>query len=325
MLRKKTVFILGAGASAPYKFPTADGLKKQIINESSSLLSSFNDAGNKIFVRYLDKKPIYYEDFIEGYNKAKTISIDLYLNINPHLADFGKMAIAVCLNKAELAYGNEGSNSIFKNVDMTDWLEYLFNNFIINGITNLEHLNDYEPNITFITFNYERSLEYFLWTTLSNHFSLLSYEDKFKLYKKFKIFHIYGDLGDYDDVIKGRNGANKLGGIDSLYVLNRISKNIKTIYERKEAQDNSNIKTELQTAKNIFFMGYGFGKENNAMLDFFRPKLDLKHIYSTNVDFSTNEIVRFNETMPGAYIQRTGISFAEKGTKCLNLIKEWLK
>ena len=40
MLEKKTVFILGAGASKPYNFPTAIELSKDVISNFDSLIIS---------------------------------------------------------------------------------------------------------------------------------------------------------------------------------------------------------------------------------------------------------------------------------------------
>ena len=92
MIKSKTVFILGAGASCPYGYPTGAQLRRQICLDFKKqylewLKTNMDSASGR------EDRYEWIKHFIETFFKSNTKSIDLFLARNEHLADAGKYII----------------------------------------------------------------------------------------------------------------------------------------------------------------------------------------------------------------------------------------
>lgn len=56
-------------------------------------------------------------------------------------------------------------------------------------------LEDIFRNISFIFFNYDRCIEFYLWIALQDYFNITSQEAAKLVQTKLKIIHPYGSLG----------------------------------------------------------------------------------------------------------------------------------
>lgn len=314
MIEKKTVFILGAGASKPYEFPTARELRIDIINNS---FKYFLELG-----KYWDSEQIEWQKkqfniFTERLQKAKTVSIDLLLSINNDLADLGKKLITLSLNHFEKQYYQK----YLSDPTHYDWYDELYNTFLIAGIHSIDNTEDFKNNkVAFITFNYDRSLEYFLWTALSYHFHSLEDKILYEIYSSIPIIHVYGDLGNFNDVIQKKSGNNDLGGISHPNDLGRISKNIKTIYERTDVEKEK-IMGLIENAEQLFFMGFGFADENVKAIGLDKIKWNKRTCYSTAFDITDREQQRIKNRLSSNL--KNKVQFVEK-SDCLYLVKNHL-
>jgi hypothetical protein len=152
VITEPTVLILGAGASYPYGFPTAKQLK-------ASICEAFANPDTTA-CRLLGDNSDFNRDAIFGFREAfyrsGLPSVDAFLEKRADLLPIGKLAIAYGLIPFEdenmlyqLTPGRGGH-----------WYEYLS-----------EKLNtsfeDFGANsLSIITFNYDRSLEHYLFTAL---------------------------------------------------------------------------------------------------------------------------------------------------------------
>lgn len=95
MIKEKTVFILGAGASVPYGYPTGKELRYEIIqNHPERLKRAISHGVNKTSA----KEPIGdAKSLAEKFEKSSTESIDLFLARNHRLSQTGKLAILLTL------------------------------------------------------------------------------------------------------------------------------------------------------------------------------------------------------------------------------------
>ena len=99
----------------------------------------------------------------------------------PEYLDVGKALIA-----AELIVC-ERETALFRR-DGKSWYEYLFNELSTNFC-------DFEKNqLSILTFNYDRSLEHYLLTSLQNSYDK-SIEECAEKLSKIPIIHLHGDLG----------------------------------------------------------------------------------------------------------------------------------
>ena len=93
MITENTVFILGAGASKPYGFPTALELRKDIIysftSDFQNALTKFNQSSGD----NLQFSPAI-KELIETFRLSSTKSIDLFLSRNKKYYELGKAILA---------------------------------------------------------------------------------------------------------------------------------------------------------------------------------------------------------------------------------------
>lgn len=182
MITRPTVLILGAGASSAYDFPIGNGLVSKIISNLRPL-SKNETRGSNDWVPFLinefglTEQEIY--DFQE-YLKYSRISIDLFLEYRPEFLRIGKLAIALGLISSEL------ESKLFN--ASRNWLDYLRNKLIAP-------FNEFGENkLSIITFNYDRSLEQYLFKVLKNTYGK-SDDECAKQIEKIPIIHVHGRLG----------------------------------------------------------------------------------------------------------------------------------
>ena len=208
----------------------------------------------------------------------------------------------------------------------------------------------YEGNIennlsklTFITFNYDRSLERFLYTRLINLLNLKD-DDVIKLFNEYVVIHhVYGQLGffkwqkdckvinDYKildfgllsaklasfDVIDTDRFADNLNALpsklakeenDYLDKILSIAGEIKTYTEAIE-QPHSEISKRISNATRIFFLGFGYHKQNLKWLNPNRGKIKAT-LTGTTYKFGKAQIENIQkilkETFPNLSSEKRG-------------------
>jgi hypothetical protein len=178
MITTPTVLVLGAGASCPYGFPTAKQLRNDICEAFANRdtpavrLLGDNAAPAKTFL-----------EFREAFWKSGTSSVDAFLEGRREFLPVGKLAIAYCL----IAYENEKN---LYDPPEPDQHWYLDLSERLNS-----SFDEFENNkLSIITFNYDRSLEHYLFTSLL-HWHGRSVDDCIEKFAKLPIIHVYGQLG----------------------------------------------------------------------------------------------------------------------------------
>jgi hypothetical protein len=252
MFNKKTVLILGAGASIPYHFPSGKGLIHEIIHGQhrgyDSLIKSYLPRGISV------------ERFRSSLHKSKPSSIDTFLEKNPTLIDAGKIAIASVL------LPREREDFLFNAKPGDDWYTYL------NNLLSEQSFEDFGKNLSIITFNYDRSLEHSLYTHLTNlHLTEKTSEECVKQLRTIPIIHVYGKLGNLpwktdDKSASIPYGGNLAGESDDIRYkrIEWVAKSIKIIPESHNTakEQQKKINELINNAEKIFFLGFGFHSEN---------------------------------------------------------------
>jgi hypothetical protein len=229
------------------------------------------------------------------------------MSANPKLAPMGKYIITFAIFKAEERsqfreearinqdhYSRSRSEQHPANVLLgkgyfqgNDWYSYLFNQ-LTAGMTKPDILPDFsDDRIAFITFNYDRSLEQFLYESLSNSFTEVPESEIAKCLKKLKILHVYGQIAPlkWQDSEQGVDYRTK---IDEP-LLQKASANIKTIYEQEKSTVLDDARKLLAEAERIFFLGFGYAEENLKIL---KPQGIIKNswIHGTTFGLERGEI-----------------------------------
>ena len=103
MIKIPTVFVLGAGASKPYGYPTGIELRNKIIHRFHERLNNFSFSGKELSEanrRNLIHKS---QDLTVRFERSGIYSIDKFLSLNTNLSNIGRMAIAHHIIQAEIS------------------------------------------------------------------------------------------------------------------------------------------------------------------------------------------------------------------------------
>ncbi len=335
MIDTPTVFILGAGASKPYGYPTGRKLREYICNKMPSDVGTYlyrgKDPLDKNEARHTIKEA---EELAYVFSTSSTSSIDLFLSRNTNFEDIGKLGIIVSMFEAET---NSGFNEASKYPEQ-DWYFYLYNR-MTNTLTSPDDLDCYKNNkVEFITFNYDRSLEHYFEQSFYHSFydSFSKRPPNLKDILPFEITHVYGQFAPLPWQVE--RGGYKYG-LDRTNVAGKVlaedlTGNIEVIYDRTDHEITDKAKKIISEAKRVFFLGFGFAEENLKVLGL-PGNLSFGHeIYGTAFGMTDKEIGELKDNIfdgmggnkPTSY---TNIGLAKDNIKiekkdCLQLIREYL-
>lgn len=251
--KKPTVaFILGAGAHSPYGFPVGDDLKTAVA---------------ELFQATIDSREGQESKYVDRLARAKItlmncgVSIDRYLSNNPEFDDLIRPAIASVLLEFEARAEND--------FGMIDWIKYLWPSMIIGR----GQLTD---RFRFVTFNYDRTLEFRLFAACFSLWGSLDLADAYKLVSDLSIYHVYGSLGEFY-----HPDANDEITYGETKLCHEAAKFIKIIGEH-DKQTTKEIHKRIADAEYIFILGCHYHPENMSLLALDQlPKGKHRHIYGS--------------------------------------------
>lgn len=251
MFTEKTVFVLGAGASAPFDFPTGRTLKDQVasqIIEGRDLYMLLMSSGfsNTLLM-----------EFAVTLRDSGQPSIDAFIERRGKFLEAGKAAIAAALLPYEEAghlFMVQGKGH--KESD-ANWYDLLFN-MLSEKATRWEDLGDNQLSI--ITFNYDRSLEQYLSTALRNSYDL-GEQDVAAVMTAIPIEHVYGSLGILpwqDQEGSGLQVVPYAGQVTAENV-NRAAASITILPEGDQNPEAFSRAGELiRETRYLYFLGFGY-------------------------------------------------------------------
>ncbi len=298
-----TVFILGAGASMPFGLPSGKELiqsilhitdpemdeKRILMNEQKSYMNGrftygFLKKKFEILKNTFSNNEIF--TFHEALRLSNQSSIDNFIRLRKEYEDISKLSIAIGILMAE------NVAKIFPERHYSylhdNWYQYLWSKI---GNT----LEDYSKSrISIITFNYDRSLEYYLSTVIKNSFSLDERKVE-EVFRSLPIFHVYGSLGS---VFKGSNNEYLPYGLNNIEpsLLKYVSQRISTIHEFIDSTIAQKVESILTKASRIYFLGFGYHLENMGVLNI--GEKGNRHIIGSAYEFVDKEIDELKRYFP---------------------------
>ena len=304
MIKKGTVFILGSGASIPYKYPSGVELVNKICSTLGSVAcNTFNE------LRECGFGATAINDFRDALYGSGAESVDGFLEYRPEFMPIGKIAMAQAL----IPYENEAE--LFRR-ESDNWYIYLFEKFDMPFAEFCKN----NHKIGFITFNYDRSLEHFLFTAMRKKYGV-SEADCAKALKSIPIIHVYGMLDRLPWQEEGGGGRPH----DSEYNLSMLKESAEKInIISGDTGDNSAFKKAgqlLQDAERIYFLGFGYNSMNLKRLDILSAcKKNLRAAYGTVYNISAAE-----RKPIATYLKDLKITLGDETTKTLPFLKEHLE
>lgn len=294
MFKKNTVFILGAGASYEYGYPLGNALKRNIIAGIKSI--NFDDVSAHLkgegkerrkddFIKDNFYNPLIYfiwsnikgfdqkDEFYSSLVKVETFqefsekledqgeadTIDLFIEKNPSFVKIGKLFISLeilkCtldLSKKELSQGNIK----VKQFRSDGWLCSFVKHYLLDARSNNELR---EQNLRIITFNYDKSVEYYFDKKMSSS----EIHKDFSWRDAIEIKHVYGQV-ELEEV-KRNNLSQDMNSLFGWNIFNQME-NIRLIGERKNSSDLETMKKWIKDASKVFILGFGYSQDNMDVL-----------------------------------------------------------
>ena len=244
MLSKRTVIILGAGASMPYGFPSGEGLLR------AGRLYPVDQLPQYILPQYHIEVPAFHR----ALHGTLERSIDAMLETRDDIVPIGKAFMARWLLEAERRMRD------FPKYEPDIWYETLW------GACDLSSLEAFRATpLTIVTYNYDRSLEFALARSLRERFSA-SEIDCAKAFDCIGPIHLHGQLGHLPAFTQRDEGVVPFGGsIQQLTDGNcvRAASAIRIVHEPKP-QDEAFVRARdaLAAADRVIFLGFSYAKSN---------------------------------------------------------------
>jgi hypothetical protein len=244
---KSTVLILGAGASAHLGYPVRPKLITEICRKLKD--EKYDTHVTKAHADQLD-------DFTSSLSNGCWSSIDAFLEANRNYLTLGKRLITEHLTACEKPEPLSEPNDV-------GWYKTLFRAILTQDPGEIP-----KGPLSIITFNYDRSLECFLFYALRGRYGLNAAKAG-EILAALKIVHPHGILGAYPEVPYSNAVMPKS--------FDQRCEGIKIVHEF-EGNENEFVSKEfenanalLEDAERIIFLGFGFHGDNISRLRFFEP------------------------------------------------------
>lgn len=242
MLSKPTVLIIGAGASQPYGFPSGRELTEIIMNNLREPQKT--PLGKELEAFGCTRREL--SHFAQELRLSQHYSVDAFLDDRREFIQVGKLAIAAVL------IPREDPTKLFAT---DNWYKYLLNRLLNRSAP------ERVSSLTILTYNYDRSLDYYLFTACKRRFDLTNKATIERL-KSVEIIHLHGHLGNLLHQRPEEDGYEYQTILKHDHLL-QASKSIRIIHEDlNESVEYQTARERLAQAKEICFMGTSFHHKN---------------------------------------------------------------
>ncbi|OWV23117.1 hypothetical protein B7982_06435 [Fibrobacter sp. UWB2] len=308
------VFVIGAGCSVLYGFPTGTMLMQKLKNfdygrkfprdpnDSIDIFLvdlyqehfGYSSTDNKRqygkdyawVLPYTEHENFYNQlmdgivlPFSQSIRHSMMVSTDEFLKNRlsqekSNEADFGKRLIAYEILKAEQA-------SRLGNID---WIQHL-----LSRIDQQSNWDEILKQTVFLTFNYDRVLEYciFLYLTSDKQYADA---DAHAFIKEMQIHHVNGFIGSLEEIPFGavENGKYQ-----------EIAKRMATVWEKRSNRGESEIgmyQGFLKNAQRVYFMGFSYIPDNLESIGIDRGAIIIREakVYATAMGLSPQNRLRIS-------------------------------
>jgi hypothetical protein len=279
VIKSKTVFVVGAGASCEVGLPVGIKLAQQIaqkltITEDSGFgrpIFGDQDVGSALSKLGQDEfgKCVQAARIISaGVTYAHSIDdfIDSYPSI-PQVSLVGKVVIAQAVIEAERGSKLFVSPDNIYNVISAQSISNSWYPYLIRILASGVKVNDVDrifENVSFVSFNYDRCIEQFLTYALAARFNM-PLERAAKLCELKPVMHPCGCLNTLG---LPTQGTGLRYGAETNVDLKAASENLKTYTEQIHPQQHElqRIRSAIAEAHTIIFIGFAFHEQNMKLL-----------------------------------------------------------
>lgn len=301
MITRPTVLILGAGASVYYGFPTG---RRLLDNICVALEGGYETQFGRRLLATSRVKPQEMVEFREHLYKSAKQSVDAFLERRPEFLTVGKLAIAQAL----VPY--EDPNELVKRGRQPDsWYQLLFNSLD-------SRFDEFPQNkLGVLTYNYDRSLEEFLFTSLKHAHNRSDAETEAAL-EQIPIVHLHGQLGIHPHYALGDQIARPYyNDVDQFAT---AVGGIKIVHEVEPTDPEfTRARKMLSEAKRVCFLGFGYDPINIRRLQLENTGCSF---YGTTFGMGTGQIDAAFSLLPGSPSRKT---IGSSSHDCYSFLREF--
>jgi hypothetical protein len=268
---KPVLFIIGAGSSYEIGLPLGQHLKSNI----GDALEAGHGGSRPQDIQFRKELQRRFGADINGYLVAAQdlsaampafVSVDEALNYSSHsfaVVELGKAMITREILAAERLSGlgtrRTADSPAIEKADAS-WL-FEFFSMSLAGLQR-EDISKAFSNVTIINFNYDRSLEHYLFFALQSRGGTTADEARHAV-EQLKIIRPYGSIGrlNWEQDGKVPYGAHEGGAIDIF----ELSSSIKTYMEKSQV-DRASIATAITNSALVVILGFGFHGQSMQFL-----------------------------------------------------------
>ncbi len=302
MITKRTVFVLGAGASQPYGFPLGPDLRHKVcmgaLHPGDTLVA-------------MGASPHRVHECRIALARSWASSIDMFIATRGDGDMLVRQAVALTLcqyeNEEALFFATRG-----------DWFRYLWT-----------HLVTSEPGafptdlVSFITFNYDRSVEHALWNGLEHAYGKTPANIALRIPT---VIHVYGSLGRYPRLPEG--STREFGFQPTKENIVAAAADIKAISQADRDEEHlSEARALLAQAEQIVFLGLAYDEASLALLGFeragHRSLRDNCEVFGTAMGLRTGEALRARDCLMNRRREGGSVEprFGSSDMDCLDFLR----
>jgi hypothetical protein len=262
VITKRTTFVVGAGASAPYGLPTANKLGQEaksmnVEHDVYQLLLevlAYSGRGD-----HIDALAAFMKDFREH----PGASIDAFLHHRRHQPEtmlLGKALLAALLGRQ--------ISSLRKKVDYSDWIEHLLD-FMSQDAPHAADFAAGCANVRFLTFNFDTVIEDAAARIIPKIYRGDSGIQE--AVKAVKVTHIHGVLPPLPrEHLSNRRAANSYrgNGINGEWIkwTSAASQQIQIVLEEIDAELLDSVESAVAKSEILCFLGFSYDRANLVKL-----------------------------------------------------------
>lgn len=291
MLREPTTLVLGAGASCDFGFPLGEALSSSVYSHCRKFLAGRNldsflgnaqaigafganadvrGAASMIAPAIKTVKSV--DELLRRFETSKVLVRAVKLCVAEAITA-AERAAAVKIKEAWTRHPfslptHDGSQFIYRKHWLCEFLIRVFDG--VRMSSKKEDIRAALRRIKIVTFNYDRSVEYFFSKFVENAFAMEGGE-ALALVAELSITHVYGQVAPYDAAPFGNMARQfeheyKPLTRESLVHISQGAEGLKTIHEASTGSNLEKAKQMLAGSKRILFIGNSFIEQNMEII-----------------------------------------------------------
>lgn len=312
MFRRRTLIVIGAGASHEAGLPCGADLVLEISNKLDIRFRGYDEQYGAGDLDLFDSVTNLHRGEETAYQRGALLirdgihlsnSIDDFLDLHQndrHTILIGKAAIVKCILEAERSSSLHFDDSnIYNSINFralhATWF-VKFTKMLGRGVTR-DKAHEIFDNVSFVVFNYDRCLELFLHHAVRRLYGL-SEQDAGSICSKARIIHPYGMVAP----LRISSGMGVPFGHTQVNC-GQLAGNIKTYTEQVLAEDElATIRQEVAEAKCIVFLGCKFHEPNMRMLAPLKPIKPIP-VFSTSFGISDDDADNIRAVIGSLFVE----------------------